>query len=269
MDARWHLEVLARFINDHRHPLLYNVQFVKQPEHRRALVVSLAGSTQEELFVDYGKRYWTGAGYKPSKLHPSVALTLLTRLDDDQRQPPSPTTPVAPPPPPPQATATTATASPPPLAALSFVSRFACRGTSHRCAYCAAAAESGAAAATAVELLLTAGHCSPLDLVEGKVDLPPLPKLDGESEGSGSGSRSRGGRSVACSGGCGEVFCSEGCERAFNGVGGHQLMCVGPLESLEHPLVQFRRFCFLLEAGGEELLLAAHPDHGALQGDGR
>ena len=69
VDARQHLEVLARFINDHRHPLLYNVQFVKQPEHRRALVVSTRRiHAGEELFVDYGKRYWTGAGYKPSKL---------------------------------------------------------------------------------------------------------------------------------------------------------------------------------------------------------
>ncbi len=50
---------LARYINDCRNPLLYNVQFKKDPEHGIAYVVAIRDiEPGEELFVDYGKWYW-------------------------------------------------------------------------------------------------------------------------------------------------------------------------------------------------------------------
>ena len=55
VDARTRLDVAARYINDCRHPLLYNVTFDKRPQEDQALVVALQNiRAGEELFVDYG-----------------------------------------------------------------------------------------------------------------------------------------------------------------------------------------------------------------------
>jgi SET domain-containing protein len=78
VDAREHMDVLARYMNDHRHPLLYNVDLVKQPHRERALVRAVRPiSAGEELFVDYGPWYWQGFDGRPRKLPPAVALPLL------------------------------------------------------------------------------------------------------------------------------------------------------------------------------------------------
>jgi len=89
VDARERLDVLARYINDCRNKLKYNVRFDKQPEVRgcvctalcyrchgggdviawplsrlceqqkRALVVALRRiEAGEELYVNYGRFYW-------------------------------------------------------------------------------------------------------------------------------------------------------------------------------------------------------------------
>ena len=41
---------------------------------------------------------------------------------------------------------------------------------------------------------------------------------------------------VLCSRGCGEVYCSRECENADMD-GSHWLLCTGPIDSAEHPLV--------------------------------
>ena len=57
VDARTHYDVKARYINDCRHPLGYNVRFEKREED--ALVVATRRIYPgEELYVDYGKWYW-------------------------------------------------------------------------------------------------------------------------------------------------------------------------------------------------------------------
>ena len=65
-------DVPARYINDCRNPLLYNVYFDKRPEDCRAYVVASRNIQKgEELFVDYGKRYWaafSASGMKPKRL---------------------------------------------------------------------------------------------------------------------------------------------------------------------------------------------------------
>ena len=145
VDAREHMEVLARYINDHRNPSLYNVRLVKQPEQQRALVIAtksiLAG---DELYVDYGRWYWAGFPVRPSKLPLCVAVHLLERHNHENESLPEAA----------RAAASFDEASPPvapPTAnvesqssmdkqyetanlipALTFATRFACRGTSHR-----------------------------------------------------------------------------------------------------------------------------------------
>merc|ERR1719359_2102878 len=44
---------------------------------------------------------------------------------------------------------------------------------------------------------------------------------------------------VRCSQGCGEVYCSEACRAAHFGRC-HNLLCVGPVESEDHPLIRFK-----------------------------
>jgi uncharacterized protein len=59
IDARLCLRCLARFINDCRNPLGYNVRFDKKPDKMVALVTSIRDiEPGEEIFVDYGKWYW-------------------------------------------------------------------------------------------------------------------------------------------------------------------------------------------------------------------
>lgn len=66
-DAGPCMDVMARYINDCRVSSRYNVTFVKQPAHRRALVTATRDvAPGDELYVDYGKWYW--AKLKPNKL---------------------------------------------------------------------------------------------------------------------------------------------------------------------------------------------------------
>ncbi|KAL4162934.1 hypothetical protein PRNP1_003466 [Phytophthora ramorum] len=53
-------EVLARYINDCRgHRGGFNVHFDKRPQEDKALVVAMRDiRLGEEIFVDYGRRYW-------------------------------------------------------------------------------------------------------------------------------------------------------------------------------------------------------------------
>jgi hypothetical protein len=71
---------IARFINDCINPAGFNVRFDKQPAalpHPRAEVVATRDITEgEELFVDYGKWYWSGAPIKPNRI-PFMQLHLL------------------------------------------------------------------------------------------------------------------------------------------------------------------------------------------------
>mmetsp|Transcript_155364 Transcript_155364/g.289910 ORF Transcript_155364/g.289910 Transcript_155364/m.289910 type:complete len:500 (-) Transcript_155364:41-1540(-) len=47
------------------------------------------------------------------------------------------------------------------------------------------------------------------------------------------------GEAVRCSQGCGEVYCSEACRAAHWGQC-HNLLCVGPVQSEDHPLLRFK-----------------------------
>lgn len=59
IDANFHPTVYARYINDCINPKGWNVEFIKQPLQSCALVVALRDILPgEELFVNYGKRYW-------------------------------------------------------------------------------------------------------------------------------------------------------------------------------------------------------------------
>jgi len=98
------------------------------------------------------------------------------------------------------------------LPALVLAARGECRFSSHRCACCAGAASSDAAAR---ELSLEAGLCTPIDLLEGRHDsVPTLPVLGDATSGSSTKPLTSY-SGVACSGGCGEVFCSIDCEKKY------------------------------------------------------
>lgn len=59
VNAEPHMQVFARYMNDCINPAGWNVKFVKMPELGYALVVAIRDiKAHEELFVDYGKRYW-------------------------------------------------------------------------------------------------------------------------------------------------------------------------------------------------------------------
>ena len=59
----------ARFINDPRNELLYNVKFVPDPNKLRADVVATREiQSVEELFVDYSDSYSSAQTYEPSVL---------------------------------------------------------------------------------------------------------------------------------------------------------------------------------------------------------
>ncbi|KAJ1454880.1 hypothetical protein M885DRAFT_484165 [Pelagophyceae sp. CCMP2097] len=59
VDSRPHLHVKARYVNDARKSGPSNVEFVKEPQLHRALVVATnAISAGDELYVSYGALYW-------------------------------------------------------------------------------------------------------------------------------------------------------------------------------------------------------------------
>jgi len=69
VDAKDDESVLARYINDCINPAGHNVRFDKQPLQRAALVVASRDvACGEELFADYGKRYWAGSNITPTRL---------------------------------------------------------------------------------------------------------------------------------------------------------------------------------------------------------
>jgi SET domain-containing protein len=59
IDAKDHLDVKARYINDARDEKLQNAEFVKMKIQRKALVVSLRDiAAGEEIYCSYGSVYW-------------------------------------------------------------------------------------------------------------------------------------------------------------------------------------------------------------------
>ncbi|GMI35475.1 hypothetical protein TeGR_g7649 [Tetraparma gracilis] len=81
VDAQADSSVLARYINDARLPLAYNVEFRKRPEHRDAEVVALRDIVEgEEMFVDYGVAYWRGVTYEASKMKALQLGELYSKL---------------------------------------------------------------------------------------------------------------------------------------------------------------------------------------------
>jgi methyltransferase-like protein 6 len=81
IDARTHLQVVGRYINDCKHALLYNVAFDKRPDEDCANVVALRDIyTNEELFVDYGWKYWLSV--KGKRLSPGIAVGILQRIEE-------------------------------------------------------------------------------------------------------------------------------------------------------------------------------------------
>jgi len=60
VDAGPRKEVFARYLNDARKPVRYNCWFEKVPTRWVAVVRALRDiSNGEELFVSYGKWYWS------------------------------------------------------------------------------------------------------------------------------------------------------------------------------------------------------------------
>jgi hypothetical protein len=61
VDARDHVDVLCRYMNDCRNRRGYNVAFQKLPDEGCALALASRDlAAGEELYVDYGKWYWLG-----------------------------------------------------------------------------------------------------------------------------------------------------------------------------------------------------------------
>jgi uncharacterized protein len=59
VDSREQMDCMARYINDCRNPLCYNVRFDKDPSQCLARIVAIRDiDAGEELFCDYGKWYW-------------------------------------------------------------------------------------------------------------------------------------------------------------------------------------------------------------------
>ena len=85
VDALNRGDVPARYINDCRNPLLHNVYFDKRPEDRQAHVTAIRTIEKgEELFVDYGKRYWAGSDLKPKRLFRLPPGYLLSHNDNNK-----------------------------------------------------------------------------------------------------------------------------------------------------------------------------------------
>ena len=75
VDAKETNECLARYINDCRNSLGYNVKFVKKPAEHCADIIAIRDiSVGEELFADYGKWYWIGMS--PNRLSLAQLLKL-------------------------------------------------------------------------------------------------------------------------------------------------------------------------------------------------
>ena len=82
VDAKNDMNILARYINDCRHALLYNVHFDKRPDDKCAHVVALRDiKAGEELFVDYGWKYWLSI--KGKRLPPRIAAGILSLIGVD------------------------------------------------------------------------------------------------------------------------------------------------------------------------------------------
>ena len=73
IDAKSCLRCIARYINDCRNPLGYNVFYDKRPDEKIALVIVMRDiQPGEEIFADYGKWSWATL--------PSVRLSLSNLL---------------------------------------------------------------------------------------------------------------------------------------------------------------------------------------------
>ena len=80
VDAKNDLNILGRYINDCKHTLLYNVRFDKRPNDNCANVVATRDiHKNEELFVDYGWKYWLSI--KGKRLSPTIAAKLLQDIE--------------------------------------------------------------------------------------------------------------------------------------------------------------------------------------------
>mmetsp|Transcript_11811 Transcript_11811/g.38891 ORF Transcript_11811/g.38891 Transcript_11811/m.38891 type:complete len:113 (+) Transcript_11811:936-1274(+) len=83
VDAGASYGVLARYINDPRHPRASNVTFVKRPSENRAVVRATRYiAPGEELFVSYGPAYWLAAktaGLQPTSLPEGDVRRVLAR----------------------------------------------------------------------------------------------------------------------------------------------------------------------------------------------
>ncbi|CAE8646434.1 unnamed protein product, partial [Polarella glacialis] len=93
-----------------------------------------------------------------------------------------------------------------------------------------------------------------LEVIFGEARFAPLlaalgglPQRWQESAGAGSGS------AVRCAQGCGEIYCSEACRDAHL-QHSHNLLCTGPLDREDHPLLQFKYHAL---EHADTLLLAA------------
>ena len=61
VDARENFQCAARYINDCRREGRYNVRWEKQPESWHAQAIAIKPiAAGDELFVNYGARYWAG-----------------------------------------------------------------------------------------------------------------------------------------------------------------------------------------------------------------
>lgn len=86
IDARETPQVLARYINDCRNPKGYNVKFVMDADMACARIVTLRPiSAGEELFVDYGERYWSDIN-KPQSVLSEENLFAIWNARSDERK---------------------------------------------------------------------------------------------------------------------------------------------------------------------------------------
>ena len=65
---------------------------------------------------------------------------------------------------------------------------------------------------------------------------------------------------TVCARGCGEGYCDERCAVAHVHEGSHSLMCVGPLDSWEHPLAALKLAC-ARDDDGDEQAASTHRSH--------
>merc|ERR1712137_621387 len=78
-------EIKARYINDCRNKNGYNVEFIKLPSEKKALIRAIRDiEINEELFVDYGKWYW--ASIKGNRLTNEQLIEIRHITKDKLRQ---------------------------------------------------------------------------------------------------------------------------------------------------------------------------------------